>query len=443
MRFFDHSRLLVLRTQIVVKEKEVVFLKNTYEEKLQTSDRIADELREAKNRISDLEVQRKSKQITKMQKNAEITEVTLTDTRFKAELEKLVSKMEVAKQTIEETRNREKSKITDRMQIILREIEECDDILKQPAPQPGWRTGRFCKNGHENCVNIPNDQIRTIWLPPTEQEIFQYEEKKRNAHILKEKLENEYNQLQQEYKMLEEGFSSSSEYQTAVSNLNECQKQIEIQQQKIAENEELSEQKQQEYNDLLEGENQLHDAIEKIQITANNLSSDLTNLESEIAAARTQWMDAELQLQNLTEQLQQMQYEAENRRMSDSISPSMLDPAMEQAQHGQSANNSNLTPTMLEGLKRLAQQEIQEEMGALNQTAQNVTQTAKNLATPVTEGINKIKEIVRGVEIKDLYPYPGAAMTKLIMNKVEEIMENPTKEDPNNVFLTSPTNNAR
>lgn len=363
-----------------------------------------------------------------MQKNAEISDVTSTGMQLKAELQNLLNQVEVAKQNLEEKRNREKSRITDRMQEILKEIEECDNILKQPAPEPGWRTGRFCKNGHENCVNIPNDEIRTVWLPPSQQEIFQYNEKIKNVQALKDKLTTELAQLQQEYNKLEEGFSSDSEYQSAVSYLNKCQQQVENQQQKIAENEELSKRKEQEYNDLSEEENQLHEAIEKTQITTNNLSNELTSMDSEVATARTRWMDAELQLQNITEQLQQMQFEAQNSRMSDSISHSMANSEMEQTQPRQFANNANLTPSIWEGLKRLAQQEVQEEREALNQISENLTKTAKDLAAPIKEGLNNVKEIFHGLEIQDFYPYPGAALTKLIMNKVDEIVETPTQE---------------
>lgn len=367
-RFFDNVQLKVLKGQIYIKEQEVSSLKDLYERANINKDTLSDQLREARGKLYDLEEQHKNKHIECEKKLQEVQKIMSDRSKLASDLPRMLNEVEVAKRDLEEKRNRNTSlhqemlSMKNRMQDLQERIKQYDAEINQPEPQPQLRTGNYCVNGHLHCPNLPNDQIRTVLIPPSQEEISQYRQRVERARALKAELVDELAGLQNQYRHLgKECSSSDSEYQSAVSHLNECQQQVENQQKEIAENEELSKQKQQEYNGLLEEENRLNEAIEKNQITANNLSNELTSVDAEVATARTRWMDAELELDRLNEQYKDMEFEARRNRIDASVSQAMTNFEMNEGSNRKPASYGNVTLTSPEEHNEPTQQQKQEE----------------------------------------------------------------------------------
>lgn len=363
------------------------------------------------------------------------------------------------------------------IQAVLQKIQPYDQIINSPAPTP--RYDYYCKNGHHNCPNLPNDQKTLLNQIELDQYNFKIAQAKGAKNLLlkeKEGYEEQYRKLEKEYYSMKDQVNSANE------NYKQCQRNLDELQRQLEETKNTQKQENQHLERLQEEASDLSSEISKARNEVYNLQGDLGRANSEAERLKMIWKNAELQLKSVW-----MQYQALRDSMNNNV---VIFPSQKPSDQGLSRE---------EQIKQLALQSVQlqqnpnqpaettysnayEEPATSNPpstTPQNKTQEqypkqetvpssqqpssdsqpendrerqiwelarqevealrrkGKNTVAQVQQVIKDSKQVISDVvtTVTDNYPFPQLQQTKIIVNDMQEIVGNPPPEHTGNLIV--------
>jgi chromosome segregation ATPase len=312
-------------------------------------------------------------------------------------------------------------------------------MLNIPGPELKYKTGHFCIHGHENCRNLPNNEIRTVCI--NRAEIDAYQKKMNDISTRINQLQGERDNVQQAFTAIDEKYNDiQSQYQAGQDTIDELQAQTQSISQTLDKQKSWVSDIQYEQSHLesevISLDNQITQAQREIFNAQQDLSfaeNELTYLHSQIEQAKQSlarasdspidFTDAQLaeiarrELEQEADDNQQIQPKSQVNEDSDGV---LAKIAMLEIVQEEMSNAKNLTS-----------QAWNTTVNTTQEITQDVKNFAKDLQADVKVGWRTVQDEVKQTRkvtseifttVGDLWPSGGAdALTKLIGKRAEEV----------------------